>query len=106
MVGDIIMVEAGMRIPADCVLLSGMDVTVDEAPYFEDRETINNKSLSVGIVEDNNHTSNPDPFLLTDTLIMSGSGSAVICCVGKNRYICSLGQEHKLFGADEVLTPL
>lgn len=50
------MVEAGMRIPADCVLLSGMDVTVDEAPYFEDRETINNKSLSAGTVEDNNHT--------------------------------------------------
>jgi len=42
-VGDVILVEAGMRIPADCVLLEGMDITVDEAPYFEDRSTINLK---------------------------------------------------------------
>ena len=39
-VGDVILVEAGMRIPADCMLVEGMDVTVDEAPYFEDREHI------------------------------------------------------------------
>jgi magnesium-transporting ATPase (P-type) len=45
-VGDIILIETGMRIPADCILISGMDITVDEAPYHEDRETINPKSLS------------------------------------------------------------
>lgn len=68
-----------------------MDITLDEAPYFEDRETINKKSLSVGSIENNNHTQNPDPFLLTDSLVMSGSGTAVVCCVGKNRFICTLG---------------
>ena len=29
-VGDIILIEAGMRIPADCMLLDGMDITVNE----------------------------------------------------------------------------
>ena len=29
-VGDIILIETGMRVPADCILLDGMDVTADE----------------------------------------------------------------------------
>jgi len=45
-VGDIILIETGMRIPADCILIEGMDITVDEAPYFEERETINPKAIS------------------------------------------------------------
>lgn len=36
-VGDIILIEAGMRIPADCILIDSMDVTVDECAYHEDR---------------------------------------------------------------------
>lgn len=32
-VGDIILVEAGMRIPADCILTDGMDITCDESMY-------------------------------------------------------------------------
>lgn len=36
-VGDIIIVETGMRIPADCILVSGQDITVDEGIYHEGR---------------------------------------------------------------------
>ena len=32
-VGDIITIEAGMRIPADCILIDGMDVNCDESMY-------------------------------------------------------------------------
>ena len=32
-VGDIITIEAGMRIPADCILIDGMDVKCDESMY-------------------------------------------------------------------------
>jgi len=32
-VGDIITIEAGMRIPADCILLEGMDIKIDESMY-------------------------------------------------------------------------
>jgi P-type E1-E2 ATPase len=39
-VGDIVMIEGGMRIPADCILLRGQDIVVDEAVYHEDREYI------------------------------------------------------------------
>jgi magnesium-transporting ATPase (P-type) len=84
-VGDVIMIEAGMRVPADCILISGSDVTVDEAPYLEDRECIVHKAPSIMLSESsNNHKENPDPFLLSKSLVMTGSGKAVVCCVGKN----------------------
>jgi P-type Ca2+ transporter type 2C len=109
-VGDIILIETGMRVPADCVLIDGMDVTVDEAPYFEDRETINAKTLSVGSVHDNNHVSNPDPFLLADSLVMSGSGKAVVCAVGSYKYLHEINGCSNLVGIgsdDEAnMTPL
>ena len=32
-VGDIIMLETGSRVPADCILVEGTDVRVDEKYY-------------------------------------------------------------------------
>ena len=100
------MIEAGMRIPADCILYEGMDITVDEAPYHEDRESIAPKNVSEGNDTVNNHTKNPDPFLLTRSLVMTGQGKAVVCAVGKNRYINSIEKEDQILGEDENFTPL
>lgn len=78
-VGDIILVEAGNRIPADCVLIEGNDITVDEAYYNEGIEKIVKKVISNG----ENHLSNPDPFLMAKSLVQTGSGKAVVCAVGQ-----------------------
>ena len=78
-VGDIILVETGMRVPADCLLVDGMDVTADETIYNEGRTLVNKKEISKG---DEHHRDNPDPFLLSNSLILSGSGRAVVCAVG------------------------
>lgn len=78
-VGDVILVETGMRIPADCVLIDGMDITVDETIYNEGRTMIVSKTISKG---EEHHRENPDPFLLANSLIMTGSGRAVVCAVG------------------------
>lgn len=45
-VGDIVLIEAGMKIPADCVLIEGMDITVDEATYNEGIHNIAKKQAS------------------------------------------------------------
>jgi magnesium-transporting ATPase (P-type) len=79
-VGDIILVEAGNRIPADCILIEGNDITVDEAYYNDKKEVIVKKSLST----EDNHRDNPDPFLLSKSLVMTGSGRAIVCAVGKH----------------------
>jgi magnesium-transporting ATPase (P-type) len=100
-VGDIILIEAGMRIPADCVLLDGQDITIDEAIYNEDRELIAPKSVSKG---EDNHRENPDPFLLSRTLVLSGSGRAVVCAVGDNTRYALTFPKSELH--DEDLTPL
>ena len=80
-VGDIIHIENGMRIPADCVLIDGMDITVNESVYNEDRECIVAKGISKG---EDHHRENPDPFLLSRSLVLTGSGRAVVCAVGKH----------------------
>jgi Ca2+-transporting ATPase len=109
-VGDVILIETGMRVPTDCLLLQGMDVEVDESPYFEDRSTIVPKSCSVGHIKDNNHTDNPDPFLLAESLVMSGSGRAVVCAVGHNCYLFEVRGEPTLVGiganGEDSMTPL
>ena len=78
-VGDIILIETGMRVPADCILLDGMDITADETLYNEGRSLINKKEISKN---EEQHRDNPDPFLLTNSLILSGSGRAVVSAVG------------------------
>lgn len=70
-----------MRVPADCVLLDGQDITADETVYNEGRSLVNVKSVSKG---EEHHRENPDPFLLANSLIMTGSGRAVVCAVGKH----------------------
>ena len=66
------MIEAGMRLPCDCILVKGHDISIDEGIYCGDRETIVSKGLSLGTVDDNNHVENPDPFLLSKSLVLSG----------------------------------
>jgi hypothetical protein len=54
-----------MRVPADCVLIEGNDITVDEAYYHDGVETVIRKQISTG----ENHFVNPDPFLLSKSLV-------------------------------------
>ena len=70
-----------MRVPADCTLLDGQDITADETVYNEGRSLVNVKSVSKG---EEQHRENPDPFLLANSLIMTGSGRAVVCAVGSH----------------------
>jgi Ca2+-transporting ATPase len=77
-------------------------VTVDEALYKEDRESIVPKTLSKGA---ENHRDNPDPFLLAYSLVVTGSGRAVVCAVGTHtRYSKTIPAEE--FKEDATLTPL
>jgi Ca2+-transporting ATPase len=101
-VGDIILIEAGMRIPADCILIDGMDLTADETIYNEGRPLVNKKQISKG---DEHNRDNPDPFLLTNSLILTGSGRAVVAAVGKNTRYSEQFKVEEL-GNEEELTPL
>ena len=60
------------------------------------------KHISTG----DNHRSNPDAFLLARSLVMSGSGRAVVCCVGKHTYIHEKMSKEKLEDLETEDTPL
>ena len=61
-VGDVIILETGMRVPADCVLIEGIDVAVDEKFYdVEGERDVKNKNVATK----DNMSDNPDPFILT-----------------------------------------
>ena len=77
-VGDIINIEAGMRIPADSLLLDGLDVIVDE-DYYNDGI---NKFTPKNVATAENKESNPDPFLRSNCLVTEGVGKAVVLAVG------------------------
>ena len=76
-VGDVVNLYTGMRIPADCVLLSGTDFTVDESGQTGEPDHIEKVPLS-----EENYQANPNPFLLAKSLIQSGQGTALVCAVG------------------------
>lgn len=71
-VGDVIQLSAGDKVPADCLLIKGSNLQVDESDCAH-------KPDNEKITKNDN-----DPFLFADSYIMSGSCKAVVVCVGKN----------------------
>jgi len=105
-VGDIVVLEAGDRVPADCVLIEEMDMFVDQSEAqlgYNDQEDQNNaeKQCSDG----KNHLDNPDMILYADSLVMRGAGKAVVMAVGKNVHAEAL-LEGKTFTLGDEMTPL
>lgn len=101
-VGDIIDIEQGDRVPADCLLIEEANIAVDQSMY-NPKDTWVEKSLSlktakaVSYGEDpDNHKENPDPFLLSASKIMSGSGKAVVCAVGRATRLARTSQQQDL----------
>ena len=79
-----------------------MNMTVDESLYSfnkpgGDRVAVKECSEfygaghldSFGQLQEDNHESHPDPFLFSDTKVLTGWGKAMVCCVGNNTLLAS-----------------
>lgn len=113
-VGDVIRLQAGDRVPADCILIEEQDMFVDERSVLKsvcesadsliaDRQLT--KYSEKQCVTENNRHDNPDTFLLKDTLVMAGSGKAVVLCIGKSTLV-EKEKIHVEFNTEDDLTPL
>ena len=71
------LLEPGCMVPADCLLIAGEDISVDELKYSDDRVQVKKT-----IATEDNDSKYPDPFLLSNTFVLTGSGRAVVCAVG------------------------
>lgn len=84
-VGDIILLGAGDRIPTDCLVVESNGLEVEEkkedGPVIVRKHTLNNQNQ------------NADVFLFADSIIVKGTVKAVVCCVGEK---CSRKKETDL----------
>ena len=65
MVGDVIRIEQGMKVPADCLLLDGIDISCDESAMTGETEHVEKAHVT-----ENNYISNPEPYLIGKTLVV------------------------------------
>ena len=98
LVGDVIKIEAGMRIPCDSILIEGTDIATDESAMTGEPEQVDKAPVT-----EQTYIHNPSPFLLGNTLVVSGQGTAIVCAVGVNT---RSGMAEEKLNIEDEITPL
>ena len=75
-VGDMVQLKPGDKVPADCLVVESVNLHVKEA--FK-----NNEDNSITF-QDMYKDKQQDPFMFADSYIKSGTCKALVCCVGEN----------------------
>jgi magnesium-transporting ATPase (P-type) len=106
-----VLLDTGVRVPADCLLIESADLEVDDSPEDGEIDHIE-KSVyhQVGENEDGGdyyqghvNKKNADPFLRADSLITRGHCKAIVCCTGEKS---TRGKVVVSKADDTSLTPL
>ena len=97
-VGDLIELEQGDTIPADCIVVECMDLAINESALTGEPEAMLKEALT-----NENYRHNPCPFLLQGSLVEEGSGKAVVLAVGDNT---NQGHAGLAMNIEEDQTPL
>jgi len=74
-VGDVVDIQQGDRVPADCILIDEMNITVDQSMYNPEETAVPKETSKYYGPESevpDNHTEHPDPFLFSDSKVMTG----------------------------------
>lgn len=87
-----------MKIPTDCILVESTDFATDESSLTGEPEQVEKQH-----VKQSNYEYNPSPFLFGKTLVVSGSGVAIICAVGAHS---RSGMAEEKLNIEEEETPL
>lgn len=84
-VGDVVLLNQGDRVPADCLLLQEMDMVVDQKQLFSDQIGSEAATKQCSYLDrEKDIKDNPDPILVQDSLVMTGTGKALVLAVGKH----------------------
>lgn len=97
LVGDIFKVVAGDQMPADCLLIEGRKIFVNESSQTGETKDVEKQpldALAQGAV---------NPFLISGTMIKEGKGKAVVVCVGDST---RMGRLRQLMEEGDDMTPL
>lgn len=114
LVGDMVLLKAGMEVAGDGILIEGYTLTLDESSMTGETKPMSKESLDRCIdkkhtlekqgIEKLGHHSIPSIVIMSGTRVLAGSGKMVIINVGRNSAIGKI-QEIMTSGEDE-LTPL
>ena len=77
LVGDIVKFEAGMKVPADCIMIEGQDVTCIEGELTGEPDAVIKVPL-----DESNYNSGVMCTMMAKSLIGSGIGKALVVAVG------------------------
>ena len=76
-VGDLVIMESGMKVPADMVMMNGQDLSTVEADLTGEPDQQIKKVITEGNMQDIG-------TFLAKSLVVSGTGTAVVMAVGPN----------------------
>ena len=80
MVGDLLYLRTGDKIPADCYFLSGSDLKCSEAAMTGESDDVKKGNISFA---DNGHLKS-SPFFFSGTQVVQGNATALVLAVGVN----------------------
>lgn len=95
-VGDLLKIKTGMTIPADGVFLEAHSVKIDESSLTGESDLVRKDAFERKMTQGN-------PFGLAGSKVEEGSGTLLVCAVGKNS---SIGEIEKLIKLHSGETPL
>jgi len=73
-VGDMVLLNTGDRIPADCLVVESNGLEVQET-QMEQTRRVRKQVVS-------QHSNSGDCFLFADSLVVKGTAKVAVCCVG------------------------
>lgn len=106
-VGDILLLNPGDRVPADCMVVESDNLEVEqnfEVPSFNENEKMGIEKRRVRKQAFNPKNASADPFLESESFVLAGSAKVVVCNVGPQSYQFSEKNQEK-FGLNDD-TPL
>ncbi|MGA9098365.1 MAG: cation-translocating P-type ATPase [Methanotrichaceae archaeon] len=101
--GDLIILSEGDRVPADAVLLSSTNLSVDESLLTGESASVH-KLCSDGVVDIGRPGGDNLPFVYSGTLVVQGQGIALVRATGIKTEIGRIGRA--LQNVDIKATPL
>lgn len=100
-VGDLVILEAGINVPADIRILSANDLSANESPLTGEWVSVPKGSE---LIEEGKPLLEESNMLWAGTLITSGFGRGVVVETGKNTEIGKIAKS--ISGSDMVKTPI
>jgi Ca2+-transporting ATPase len=101
--GDILVAAEGDRVPADAVILSGINLSTDESLLTGESVPVR-KSAAAGDIDKMGRPGGDDlPFIFSSTLVVQGKGIARVLAVGMNTEIGKIGKALQMVEPEQTL---